>query len=217
MVEEKQTMEREMHQEEDVLQIKRMLTEKPCLGHYAKVKEYSVTTDASTTELGITHCQKQDSGDIQPIGFSSRYLNDNERNYTIGELELFAVVWGLEKFQFYFYGKKVHLYSDHQTLNPLLKRNRSNHHYSARLTRRLNRMAHLDIAVQQIAGSNMKVINFRSKKLARGATIEDKYDEEYKRYILTGHAELNAKYDSLIDSLSTSRIEDWKRTKAEPK
>ena len=39
-----------------------MLTEKLCLGHYAKDRGNLVTTDASKTGFGITLWQKQDSG-----------------------------------------------------------------------------------------------------------------------------------------------------------
>ena len=46
-------------QNEDFENIKKMLTEKPCLAHYAKDRENIVTTDASKTGLGITLWQKQ--------------------------------------------------------------------------------------------------------------------------------------------------------------
>ena len=62
-------------QEKDFKQIKQMLTDKPCLAHYAKDKCNMVTTDASKTGLGITLWQKQDNGEIKPIAFGSRYLN----------------------------------------------------------------------------------------------------------------------------------------------
>ena len=78
-----------------------MLTETPCLAHHAKDTENIVTTDASKTGLGITLWQKQDNGEIKPIAFGCRYLNDTEKNYSIGEHDLLAVVWGLEKFRFY--------------------------------------------------------------------------------------------------------------------
>ena len=58
--------------------------------------------------------------------YGIRYLNDTEKNYSIGDLELLAVMWGLGKFRFYFYGKNVFLYTDHQALEPLIKRNRCN-------------------------------------------------------------------------------------------
>ena len=112
-------------QEEDFGKIKQMLTEGWCLAHYAKDKENIVTTDASTTGLGITLWQKHDEGNTKQIAYGNRYLNDTEKKYSMGELELLAVVWGLEKFRFYFDGKKVHLYTDHQALEPLIKRNRS--------------------------------------------------------------------------------------------
>ena len=137
-------------QEMDFNRIKQMLTEGPCLAHYAKDKDNILTTDASKTGLGVTLWQKQDDGNIKPIAYSSRYLNDTEKNYSIGELELLAVVWGLEKFRFYLYGKKVYLYTDHQALEPLVKRKRSNKQYSARLTRWLDRLAHFDLAIQHI-------------------------------------------------------------------
>ena len=112
-----------------------MLTEGTCLAHYAKNKENVVTTDASTTGLGITQWQKQHDGNTKPIAFGSRYLNDTEKKYSIGELDLLAVVRGLEKFRFYLYATKVQLYTDHQALEPLIKRNWCNKQYSARLTR----------------------------------------------------------------------------------
>ena len=65
-------------QENDFKQIKQMLTEKPCLAHYARDKDNMVTTDASKTGLGITLWQKQDDGELKPIAFGSRYLNISE-------------------------------------------------------------------------------------------------------------------------------------------
>ena len=106
------------------------------------------------------------------------------KKYSIGELELLAVVRGLEKFRFYLYGKKVHLYTDHQALEPLIKRNRSNKQNSAKLTKWLDRQPHFDLSIQHIVGSNLKFSNSLSRNLVRGATPEENYDEEYVTYIL---------------------------------
>ena len=119
---------------------------------------------------------------MKPIAFGSRYLNESEQNYSIGELELLAVVWGLEKFRFYLYGKKVFLYTDHQALEPLIKRNRCNRQYSARLTRWLDRLAHFDIAIQHIAGSNLKFTDFLSRNPVENATTEDVYEPKRNTY-----------------------------------
>ena len=96
-----------------------MLTEEPALAHYAKDKDNIITTDASRTGLGITLRRKQADGDLQPIAFGSRFPNDSEKNYSIGELELLAVVWGLEKFRFYLYRKKgVLIHRPPSTITP---------------------------------------------------------------------------------------------------
>ena len=189
-----------------------MLTEEPCLAHYAKDREIIVTTDASKTGLGITLLQKQSDGEIKPIAFGSRYLNDSEKNYSIGELELLAVVWGLTKFRFYLYGKKVFLYTDHQALEPLIKRNRCKRQYSARLTRWLDRLAHFDIAIQHIAGSNLKFTGFLSRNPVENATTEDVYDEQYVINILSEQAELNRKYEQIFPDQSQSATERTKTT-----
>ena len=87
-------------QQKDSGKMKQMLTEGPCLAHYAKDKENIVTTDASTTGLGITLWQKQDYGNTKPIAFGGRYINETEKKYSTGELEFLAVLCGLEIFRF---------------------------------------------------------------------------------------------------------------------
>ena len=85
---------------------KQMLTKGRCLAHYAKDKENLVLADASTSGLGITLWQKQDDGITKPIAFGSRYSNETEKKYSIGGLELLAVVWGLEKIPILFIRKE---------------------------------------------------------------------------------------------------------------
>ena len=88
-----------------------------CLAHFAKDRNNKVSTNASRPGLGINLWQRQNDNTIRQIAITSRYLNDAEKNYSIGALELLAVVWGLEKFRIYLYGKVVHLYTNHQVLN----------------------------------------------------------------------------------------------------
>ena len=66
-------------QQKDFETIKQMLTEGPCLTHYAKDKDNIVTTDARTTGLGITLWQKQYVE--KPISFGNRYLNETKKKY----------------------------------------------------------------------------------------------------------------------------------------
>ena len=115
--------------------LKQKITEIPCLVHYNSDYPNIITTDARTKGLGATLWQEQPDGKLKPIGFASRFLSDSETKYALNELELLAVVWGLEHFRSYISGKPIKLLTDHQALEPLIKRNRSNKTYSARLTR----------------------------------------------------------------------------------
>ena len=89
----------------DFNKIKQELTSLPCLAHYNECKENIATTDACNTGLGVALWQKQNNGELKLIAIASRYLNDAEKKYSIGELELLAVVWGLERFDFTYTGK----------------------------------------------------------------------------------------------------------------
>ena len=62
-----------------------------------------ITTDASTKGLGATLWQEHSDGKLKPISFASQFLSDTEKKYAMNELELLAVVWGLEHFRFYIY------------------------------------------------------------------------------------------------------------------
>ena len=66
-------------QEKDFNLIKLILTETLWLARYAKDKVNMVTTDASKTGLGITLSQNQDRGELKPIAFCSRFLDDTEK------------------------------------------------------------------------------------------------------------------------------------------
>ena len=83
----------ETEQQNDFETIKKMIAEEPGLAHYAKDRDKIVTTDASKTGLGIILWQRQADGELKPIAFGSRFLNDSEKNYSIGELEMLEVVW----------------------------------------------------------------------------------------------------------------------------
>ena len=106
-------------EEEYLIAIKKMITEKPFLAYFARDRGKIVRTDAGRTGLGLILWQRQNDDTIRPIAFASRFLDDNENNFSIVELELLLVVWGKRKFRFYLYGAVVHLNTDHQALEPL--------------------------------------------------------------------------------------------------
>ena len=94
----------------------------------------------------------------------------------------------------------------------MIKRNRCNRQYSARLTRWLDRLAHFDIAIQHIAGSNLKFTDFLSRNPVENASNEEVYDEQYVINFLSEQAELNAKYGTLFADQSQIAPERNKTT-----
>jgi hypothetical protein len=52
----------------------------------------------------------------QPIMYSSRLLNFVEQNYTITERKALAMVYVLQNFKHYLFGKKFNFFVDHMAL-----------------------------------------------------------------------------------------------------
>ena len=67
---------------------------------------------------------------------------------------------GIRDILFFLYGKQVQLFSDHQALELLLKRNELNKQYSARLTRWFDRLNHFDISLKHTAGKRNPIHGF---------------------------------------------------------
>ena len=68
----------------------------------------------------------------------------------------------------------MQLFSDHQALEPLLKRNKVNNQYSTRLTRLPDRLTHLDISLKLTAGELGEVpyqTNNNKKKFTKNRSL----------------------------------------------
>ena len=105
---------------------------------------------------------------------------------------------GIRKIPILFIRKKVHLYTDHQTPKSLIKGNRSQKQYSARLTKWLERLTHFDLAIQHIAGSNLKFTVYLSRNPLGGAMPEENYDQEFLLNTLAEQADLNMKFRQIL-------------------
>ena len=73
--------------------------------------------DASKKGFGAVILQ-----DNKPIYFTSRSLTPAEKNYQNLERECMAVIWGMEKFHFYRYGKEFLLQMDQKPLTSIFKK-----------------------------------------------------------------------------------------------
>ena len=148
--------------EKDFEKLKKEITEAPCLAHFDPKRDNYITTDACNTGLGATLWQKEGVV-FRPVAFASRFLTDCEKKYAIIELELLGALWEPEYFRNYVYGKRVNLLTDHQALQPLLKKNLAHKQYSARLTRWLDRLSHFDVNIQYTAGKNIPLTDYLNR------------------------------------------------------
>ena len=109
----------------------------PCLAYY-KSKNHILTTDASMKGVGVTLRQKQKDGNLNSI--CQKISLGRGKEIIQKQIELLAVVWGLEHFRLNIYSKRNELLNDHQSLGPLIERNRSKKTYSAISSKWLDRL-----------------------------------------------------------------------------
>ena len=72
-----------------------------------------MTLENDASEYGLGSALLQDK---KPVAFASRSLIECERKYAQIEKEMLALVYGLEKFHHYTFGRAVHIITDHKPL-----------------------------------------------------------------------------------------------------
>ena len=84
-----------------------------CLPNFEK--DFLLRTDASESGIGAVLLQEQGEYKL-PIAYASKKLLDREKRYSVIEKECYAIVWGVQKFKCYLYGKEFVLETDHRPL-----------------------------------------------------------------------------------------------------
>ena len=102
--------------EEAFQTLKTMLMTAPVLIPPDLSKEFFLWTDASARGFGAVLEQKDDTGQPHPVAYASRQTNPAESKYAPTELEVAALIFGVEYFEVYLLGHQVTVYTDHQAL-----------------------------------------------------------------------------------------------------
>ena len=100
------------------LSLKKIISCEPVLRLPDKNKEFCLRTDASNVGIGALLLQYWD-GIPFPIHYISRKLLSAEKNYATVERECLAIIWAIEKFKYYLYGKQFIIETDHMPLQYL--------------------------------------------------------------------------------------------------
>ena len=146
--------------------------------HYNPQFETRIKCDASRSGLGAALEQLTVDG-WKPISFASRFLNSSEERYSINELELLGVVWSIEYFKNYLYGKEFTVITDHRALLSILKEHRSNKSYNSRLSRWVERLLPYQFSIEHLPGAKMCLVDYISRNAYQPVKSVSKYDEEF--------------------------------------
>ena len=117
--------------------------------------------DASTLGLGAWIRQIDSKGEEKIVGMASRCLTRTESRYSNIERECLAVLFGLEKFEYYLLGRKVLVETDHSPLEQSFKKNLAE--VPSRLQRFILRCLKFDIQVQYKPGRTIPVADALSR------------------------------------------------------
>ena len=88
--------------------------------HYNPKLDIRVKCDASSSGLGAALEQNTPEG-WKPIAFALRFLNSTEERYSVKELKRLRIVWSIDYFKYYLYGKTFTVITDHRALLSMLK------------------------------------------------------------------------------------------------
>lgn len=98
--------------------LKDALTKIQTLGYYDVQDKTQVVADASPVGLGALLIQIDAKGP-RVIAYGNRTLTDCERRYSQTEKEALALVWAIEHFNVFLFGKEFDLITDHKPLEIL--------------------------------------------------------------------------------------------------
>ena len=101
--------------------LKRSLSNIKSLGYYNPSDRTQVIADASPVGLGAVLVQIGEDGP-RVIAYGHKALTDCEKRYCQTEKEALALVWAVEHFKIYLFGKDFELVSDHKPLETIFGR-----------------------------------------------------------------------------------------------
>ena len=185
--------------------IKNAIHTEVTLSYYDPRKVTVLEVDSSMVGIGAALIQEG-----KPIAFASKSMTETEARYANIERELLAVVFALERFHTYIYGKPVIVQSDHKPLENIQHKNLAK--APPRLQRMLLRIQPYNCTIQYKPGKEMIFADYLSRNSPNTAPeIElDKIvhqvsisEEKYKTL-----QEETAK-DTTLNCLKSQIIQGW--------
>jgi hypothetical protein len=190
---------------ESFLRLKKEVTEAPILQGPDWNSPFELMTDASDFAVGAVLGQRIGKKPVV-IYYASKTLDDAQRNYTVTEKELLAIVFALEKFRSYLLGSRVTVYTDHSAIKYLLTKKDA----KPRLIRWILLLQEFDLEIKDKAGLHNVVADHLSRLMTNDImTPPDQFPDES---ILA--ATTLPWFAPIANYLATEQIPaDWPKTK----
>ncbi|KAK7108980.1 hypothetical protein V1264_013102 [Littorina saxatilis] len=146
----------ESHHQASIEKIKEAISETSTLRYFDTSKTPTLQTDASIKGLGASLIQDQ-----QPIAYASKSLSDAETRYACIERELMAVVFGVQRFHTYLFGRPFKVVTDHKPLVMILNKPLTS--APPRLQRMLLKLQGYNFVMEYQPGSTMALADTLSR------------------------------------------------------
>ena len=152
----------EPHHQTSLDRIKNELDSTRILSYYDTNPTTTTILQCDASQVGLGAWIRQEhNGEEKIVAMAYRALTDTERRYSNIERECLAVVFGLEKFEYYLLGREVLVETDHSPLQQIFKKNIAE--APARLQRLLLRCLKFDVTVKYKPGKSIPVADALSR------------------------------------------------------
>ena len=136
--------------------VKQQVTNTPVLAFFDPREELVLQVDSSKDGLGAAILQNG-----RPLEYASRALTQAERRWAQIEKETLALVFGLERFDQYTYGRPIRVQNDHKPLAAILKKPLSQ--ASRRIQALMMRLHRYDVTFQYVQGTQLFIADTLSR------------------------------------------------------
>ena len=106
----------EAHHQQAFLDLKKEVSDNSLLHYFDPRKPAYLQCDASLRGIGAALLQPDAGGELRPIAYASKSLTPTEPRYACIERELLSIVFGMQRFHTYLYGREFNVITDHRPL-----------------------------------------------------------------------------------------------------
>ena len=151
-------------------EVKKEVSSLGVLRYFDPHAETVIETDASLKGLGAVLLQ-----DGKPVCYTSKALTETEQRYSNIEREALGVIWGLERFHYFIYGKSCTIHTDHKPRKMIFKKKLSN--CPAGLQRFVLRALKYDVTVKYVKGAEVPIADALSRVSPQPAPPEGEFPQ----------------------------------------